>query len=76
MKQEVFIDVVVTLAVEELVTELDKIMSPKVFGRLEDEELVRLAGEPEHVRQGRAALQDQVRKLESGLRMYRGLGAA
>ena len=72
VKQKVFIDVVITLVVEEhIVRGLQDILSPKVVSRMSDSDVRNLATEPDSVRNERSFCEDQLSRLREGNQLLR-----
>lgn len=72
MKEKVFVDVVLTLVVEEhIVRDLEHIFSPKSVGRMTENEIYSIASEPEGLKRERLLYQDHLSRLEDGHRLLR-----
>lgn len=72
MKQKVFVDVVWMLVVEEhIVRDLEHIFSPKLVGRLTENEVYSIASELEGLKRERLLYQDNLSRLEDGHRLLR-----
>lgn len=76
VKQKVFVDVVLTLVVEDhIVRDLEQIFSPRVVSRMKDEEVIRLASEPENVKRERLQLTEEVSRLREGHKILKNVMA-
>lgn len=65
----IFIDNVAILAIENcLLRPLEHIFSNQVINKMDDEEIERLAGESQEVKEERERLSRELKKLEAGMR--------
>jgi hypothetical protein len=72
VKEKVFVDVVLTLVVEEhIVRDLEHIFSPKSVGRMTENEIYSIASEPEGLKRERLLYQDHLSRLEDGHKLLR-----
>lgn len=72
MKLEVFIDIMLTLVVEEhILFDLENIMSPKTVSSFTDGEVEKMAFEPADIRREREACRIQREKLEGAQKILK-----
>lgn len=72
VKQNVFIDLVLTLIVEEhVVRDLEHIFYPRLVGRMTENEILSIASEPEGLKRERLHYQDDLSRLQDRHRLLR-----